>query len=64
MWLFKKKVSLDDFIRFKTNVKSSFRKYKKDIKQLNQKCEFLEKELNKVRPLSKRFSELHVTFLK
>jgi len=57
-WLFKKKTSHDDFQRFKTNVKKSFRKYKKDIMQLNQKCEFLRKKLNKVKPLSTRFSEL------
>ena len=57
MWIFKKKVSQDDFIKLKANVKSSFRKHKKDIKLLKYKCEFLEKELNKVKPLSKRFSE-------
>lgn len=52
MWLFRKKVSLDDFQRFKTKIKRSFRKYKRDIKQLNQRCDYLNKELNKVKPLS------------
>ena len=58
MWIFKKKVSQDDFNKLKTNVRRSFRKHKKDMKILNQKCEFLRKDLNKVKPLSKRFSEL------
>ena len=58
MWFFKKKVAQDDFTKFKTNVKSSFRRYKRDIKFLKQKNEFLEKEINKVKPLSKQFSGL------
>ena len=62
MWLFKKKASQDDFIKLKTNVRKSFRNHKKDMKILNQKCEFLEKEINKVRPLSKRFIELQNQF--
>ena len=62
MWLFNKKVSQDDFKKFKNNIKRSFLKFKKDIKQLNQRCELLNKELNKVKPLSKRFSELQDQF--
>jgi uncharacterized protein involved in exopolysaccharide biosynthesis len=58
MWLFQKKVSHDDFRKFKTNVKKSFQRNKKDVKLLNQRYEFLRKELNKVKPLSIRFSEL------
>lgn len=62
MWIFKKKISHDEFVKFKSNVKRSFRRYRKDIKHLNQKCEFLNKELSKVNPLSKRFSELQNQF--
>ena len=58
MWLFEKKVLQDDFIKLKTNVKQSSRKHKKDFKLLNQKRKFLERELNKVKLLSKQFSEL------
>jgi hypothetical protein len=58
MWPFKKKVSQDDFIKFKNNVKISFQRYKKNIKLLKQRSEFLYKELNKEKPLSERFSEL------
>jgi len=58
MWLFKKKVSQDDFIKFKNNVKISFQRYKKDIILLKQRSEFLYKELNKVKPLSEQFTEL------
>ncbi len=62
MWLFKKKASHDDFIKLKSNVRISFRKHKKDMKILNQKCQFLEKEINKIKPLSKQFSKLQNQF--
>ena len=62
MWIFKKKVSQDDFIKLKTNLKRSFSKHKKDMKILNQQCEFLKKEINKIKPLSKKFSDFQNQF--
>lgn len=62
MWLFKKKVTCEELKRFKTTVKSSFSKHKKEITQLHNKCKFLQKELNTLKPLSKRFSELQNQF--
>lgn len=62
MWIFKKKLSEEEFQKFKRGVRRSFKKVKTDHRILENRITVLDKGLNELRPLSKRFTELQHQF--
>jgi len=62
MWIFKKKLSEEEFQKFKRSVRRSFKKVKTDHRILENRIIVLDKGLNELRPLSKRFTELQHQF--
>ncbi len=62
MWIFKKKVSEEEFQKFKKNVQRSFRKVKADNQDLEHRLKVLNKITIALCPLSKQFTELQRQF--
>ena len=58
MWFFKKKISEEEFQKFKKNVQRSFRKVKAENKDFENRLKVLNKITIALCPLSKQFTEL------
>ena len=62
MWIFKKKVTEEEFQKFKKNVQRSFKKVKADNKDFKNRLKVLTKVTMALCPLSKQFTELQRQF--
>ena len=62
MWIFKKKITEEEFQKFKKNVQRSFQKVKAENKDFEQRLKVLNKVTMALCPLSKQFTELQRQF--
>ena len=57
MWIFKKKITEEEFEKFKKNVQRSFKKVKAENKDFEYRLKVLTKVTMALCPLSKQFTE-------